>query len=478
MRFYIAPSLTWRPSDRTTVTLFGDILNNDSGAVPFYLATPNGAPTNTLLADPGFTRYTTNQASFSYKLEHHFNETWTVRQNFRFQRQDGRFFDMNPIGFNTPSDPFLMDRSAFSTRERLDQTVLDTHVQAKLSTGPVHHTLLGGIDWNRTDASLNYFASTSLTPSINVLNPVYFQPIASPDFLAVDGRQRIDNIGFYIQDQIKYQNWILTLSGRHDRASNVTDVTTLGSPDHFRNTDTAYTGRAGLTYLFSNGIAPYFSYSQSFLPQPGIDRNNDGKPFDPTRASQYEVGVKYQPPGTRSLFTAALFDLTKTNVLIPDLRAQGILTQTGEIRSRGAEVEARTEVFRGLNFIGAFTYNDVKVTESFDGFAGKMPIRVPNLTTSGWLDYNFSALNIDWLKGFSIGGGARYVGRVFNDDANTSITPSFTLFDAVLRYDHGPWRFIINANNIFNEKYFSASSGGNFFRGTERMVIGTLKLHF
>ena len=477
-RFYIAPSLTWRPSDRTTVTLFGDILNNDSGAVPFYLATPNGAPTNTLLADPGFTRYTTNQASFSYKLEHHFNETWTVRQNFRFQRQDGRFNDMNPAGFNTPSDPFLMDRSAFSTRERLDQTVLDTHVQAKLSTGPVQHTLLGGIDWNRTDASLNYFASTSLTPSINVLNPVYFQPIASPDFLAVDGRQKIDNIGFYIQDQIKYQNWILTLSGRHDRASNVTDVTTLGSPDHFRNTDTAYTGRAGVTYLFSNGIAPYFSYSQSFLPQPGIDRNNDGKPFDPTRASQYEVGVKYQPPGTRSLFTAALFDLTKTNVLIPDLRAQGILTQTGEIRSRGAEVEARTEVFRGLNFIGAFTYNDVKVTESFDGFAGKMPIRVPNLTTSGWLDYNFSALNIDWLKGFSIGGGARYVGRVFNDDANTSITPSFTLFDAVLRYDHGPWRFIINANNIFNEKYFSASSGGNFFRGTERMVIGTLKLHF
>jgi iron complex outermembrane recepter protein len=87
-------------------------------------------------------------------------------------------------------------------------------------------------------------------------------------------------------------------------------------------------------------------------------------------------------------------------------------------------------------------------------------------------------LNISWLKGFGIGGGARYVGRVYNNEENTSSTPSFTLFDAVLRYDHGPWRFIINANNIFNEKYFSASSGGNFFRGTERMVIGTLKLRF
>ncbi len=481
-RFYIAPSLTWRPSDRTSITLFGDILNNRSGAAAFYAAAPDGSPTNTLISDPAFTRYSTNQASFSYKLEHHFNETWTARQNFRFQRQDGNFRDINPAGFAvdpiTGNPTSILDRSAFATKERLDQTTLDTHLQARFDTGPVKHTTLVGIDWNRTNASLNYFASTSLTPSINVLNPVYFQPIATPDFLAVDGRQKIDNVGFYVQDQVKYQNWILTLSGRHDRASNVTDVTTLGSPDHFRNTDSAYTGRAGLTYLFSNGIAPYVSYSQSFLPQPGIDRNSGGRPFDPTRASQYEVGVKFQPVGSRSLFTVALFELTKTNVLTPDLRAGGILTQTGEIRSRGAELEARTEIFRGLNVIGAFTYNDVKVTKSEDGFDGNMPIRVPNTTTSGWLDYNFSALNISWLKGFGIGGGVRYVGRVFNDDANTSTTPSFTLFDAVVRYDHGPWRFFVNANNIFNEKYFSASSGGNFFRGTERVVIGTLKLNF
>lgn len=482
-RFYIAPSLTWRPSDRTSITLFGDILNNRSGAAAFYSVAPDGiTPTNTLISDPAFTRYSTNQASFSYKIEHHFNETWTARQNFRFQRQDGNFRDINPAGFAvdpiTGNPTSILDRSAFATKERLDQTTLDTHLQARFDTGLVKHTTLVGIDWNRTNASLNYFASTSLTPSINVFNPVYFQPIATPDFLAVDGRQKIDNVGFYVQDQVKYQNWILTLSGRHDRASNVTDVTTLGSPDHFRNTDSAYTGRAGLTYLFSNGIAPYVSYSQSFLPQPGIDRNSDGKPFDPTRASQYEVGVKFQPVGSRSLFTAALFELTKTNVLTPDLRAGGILTQTGEIRSRGAELEARTEIVRGLNFIGAFTYNDVKVTKSEDGFDGNMPIRVPNTTTSGWLDYNFSALNISWLKGFGIGGGVRYVGRVFNDNENTSTTRSFTLFDAVVRYDHGPWRFFVNANNIFNEKYFSASSGGNFFRGTERVVIGTLKLNF
>jgi iron complex outermembrane receptor protein len=197
------------------------------------------------------------------------------------------------------------------------------------------------------------------------------------------------------------------------------------------------------------------------------------------------VGVKYQPPGTRSLFTAALFDLTKTNVLTPDLRVGGLLTETGEVRARGAELEARAEIFRGLNAIGAFSYVDVKVTESPDGFEGKMPMRVPNLTTSGWLDYNLGTLNVDWLRGFFIGGGVRYVGRVFNDQANTSATPSFTLFDAVLRYDHGPWQFLMNANNIFDEQYYTANNvtpssntGGSFYLGSRRTVVGTLKLRF
>ena len=483
-RFYISPSLTWRPTDRTSITLFGGILNNRSEASAFYQSTPDGRPTTTLLGDPNFTRYSTDQASFSYKLEHHFNETFTARQNFRFMRLDGRYRDINP-GFNPDTgtrfaaDGRTLSRDAFGTRERVDQTVLDTHVEARAHTGPFRHTALVGIDWNRVESTLKYFASTTPTPSIDIFNPVYNQPMPTPDFLAIDGVQKIDQVGFYLQDQIKLDQWVLTLSGRHDRVSNVNDINAF-SPPRFANRDSAYTGRAGLNYLFSNGITPYASYSQSFLPQSGIDFG-DGRAFEPTRASQYEVGIKYQPPGTRNLISAALFELTKTNVLTPDLRIGGLLTETGKVRSRGAELEARTEVFRGLNLIGAFSYVDVKVIESPDGFEGKMPIRVPNLTTSGWLDYNLGTLNVDALKGFFIGGGVRYVGKVFDDQANTSTTPSFTLFDAVLRYDHGPWQFLINANNIFDEKYFTAGpgpGGGSFFLGSRRTVVGTLKLRF
>lgn len=474
-RFYIAPSVTWRPTVDTTVTLMGEILNNRAEASPFYLNAPDGSRTNVVQTDSKFVKYATNQSSFSYQLEHHFNEIFTVRQNFRYMQQDGDFNDMFRADFSTEL-PTLMQRTAISTKERLTQTVLDSHVQAKINTGPLQHTILAGVDWNVTNASLRFFSGDA--PGIDVFNPRYGIPIPKPSLLDSNAKQRIDQLGGYIQDQIRYgENWILTLSGRYDRihtrdTDRLTDSRTL-------NKDDAFTGRAGLTYLFSNGIAPYASYSQSFLPIPGFDSSD--KAFKPTRGEQFEVGVKYQPLNGRSLYSVAFFDLTKTNVPTPDPNdPQFRSRQTGEVGSRGVEVEARAELLPGLNMIGTFTYHGVTVTKSTDIDDGKMPIQVPNVMASGWLDYSFGNLGVpDWMKGFGIGGGVRYVGRIFNDLENTSTTASYTLFDAMLRYDYGPWIFIMNASNIFNNNYLSYNDPGwRAYPGLERTVLGTLKFRF
>ncbi|WP_159314406.1 TonB-dependent receptor domain-containing protein, partial [Klebsiella pneumoniae] len=70
---------------------------------------------------------------------------------------------------------------------------------------------------------------------------------------------------------------------------------------HAQVRDNAFSGRAGLTYVADNGVAPYISYSESFLSSSGVD--GDGNPFKPSRGKQVEVGVKYQPAGSRSLYT-------------------------------------------------------------------------------------------------------------------------------------------------------------------------------
>ena len=46
-------------------------------------------------------------------------------------------------------------------------------------------------------------------------------------------------------------------------------------------------------YLAPNGLAPYASYSTSFLPITTVDPKTN-RPFKPETGRQYEVGLRYQ----------------------------------------------------------------------------------------------------------------------------------------------------------------------------------------
>src|SRR5690606_20189292 len=123
--------------------------------------------------------------------------------------------------------------------------------------------------------------------------------------------------------------------------------------------------------LADNGLAPYFSYSEGFTPNAGTDYA--GKPFDPTKAKQYEVGVKFQPKGSDSSVSAAVFEITQRDVLTPDTDPTHVnsYVQTGEVRSRGIELEAVGAVTRELNLVATYTYQDVKNTKANDESDGK-----------------------------------------------------------------------------------------------------------
>ena len=212
-----------------------------------------------------------------------------------------------------------------ATQERLDQLLLDTQLHAIVETGAAAHNLLVGVDVSRVDADLKLYAGAA--PSLDLLNPVYRQPIGEPSALLIDGTQENRQTGIYVQDKVNFTDrWILTLGSRYDwvesETVDVTAQTTIGQRDE------AFTGRAGLSYQFANGFTPYLSYTQSFLPQGG--RDFYGNPFEPSKGKQYEVGVKYQPADGRGLFTAAVFDLTKTNILTPDLENEFFSYTSGE----------------------------------------------------------------------------------------------------------------------------------------------------
>ncbi len=129
------------------------------------------------------------------------------------------------------------------------------------------------------------------------------------------------------------------------------------------------------------------NYSTSFVPTSGTDQF--GRLFKPTTGEGGEVGVKFRPLGSNLLLTAAIFETTQQNVLTADPTNVIFSVQTGEVRVRGIELEARGNITRELEVIGAFSKLDPKVTKSNDGFVGNYLVNTSLDQAALWTKYTW-----------------------------------------------------------------------------------------
>ncbi|WP_343123902.1 TonB-dependent receptor [Stenotrophomonas sp. BIIR7] len=274
-----------------------------------------------------------------------------------------------------------------------------------------------------------------------------------------------------MQDQIRIDRWLLTLAGRQDWVGTDTDQR-IGTPSSAHQSDDQFSGKVGVNYLFDNGLSPYVSWSQSFQTTIGTDFS--GKAFSPTTGEQYEAGIKYQPAGGKLLLTAAVYQIDQDNTLTVDPEHTLFSIQQGQTRVRGGELEGRWNIGQGLSIYGAYTHLDAKVRQSTDDASvGKRVALVPKQSASLGADYTFTQ---GVLSGFGFGGGVRYNGGIYGDIYNQWYTPSFTLFDAAVHYDRGPWRVQVNASNLTAKEYVSACNSSTWcYYGYSRTVTASVR---
>lgn len=507
-RFFISPALTWRPTANTNVTFLANYTYDPNSWYTTFLpargtllTNPVGQiPTNFNVGDPGYERFIRKQGSLGYQFEHRFNDVITVRQNLRFMDLNTDFQGISPSGYlnNNPATATLTRQRSKSV-ENVDTLAVDNQLQARFFTGALSHTMLSGVDYQYADGRRSLGSSAAGTPNINYLNPVYYQPMTVPAF-QTDAGQINRQTGVYAQDQIKIGDLVLLGSVRHDQAGFDFSQTTLANNSKLNvaQTDQATTYRAGALYHFANGIAPYFSYSTSFEPVTGSVLDFYKNPFKPTTGEQFEGGVKFESLNKRAMITVAAYDLRQQNVQTPDpdpthvgCSAAGVRCsiQTGEVHTRGVEVEARANLDFGLDIIGAYTYQDMEVTKTNTAAElGKRPVQVPDQIASLWGLYHFKYVSPGTsLGGLSLGGGVRYVGSSFGDAINTLVVPDVTLFDAAVHYDFDHLaremrglRLSLNVSNLFDKIYVASCGAGTQFDsgcyyGLRRSVLATLR---
>ena len=482
-RLSISPAVTWRPDSDTSITVLLNYqydphvgLYNFVPAAGSVLANPNGnIPRNFFAGDPNFNQYSRDQFSVGYLAERRLSSAFTVRQNFRYMTATGQLSQVLPAFLN--ADGRTLDRFNASTTEHLTTFSVDTQLESGFSTGPLQHRLLTGIDlrWNNFAQQLGLGFNV---PSIDIYAPAYGVAVGPTDL--VSSIQQYENqVGLYLQDQIRIAGLSLMLGLRQDWANATTTDQVLSTTT--TQADSRLSWRAGLVYTFDNGIAPYLSYSTSFQPTIGVGVG--GTPFKPTTAEQFEAGVKFQPAGSKSFVMASVYQITQQNMLTTDPSNILFQTQTGAIRSRGFELSGLLAPVDGLNVVGAFSYSSPVITQSNNGDIGNMPAFVPNVTTSLWADYTIQTGS---LRGFRFGGGFRNIGFTYSDTTNTLKIPAYTLVDALVSYDLGGLSpkldgvvAAVNATNVFDTRYVSeCSNATNCLYGQGASVLATLRKVF
>ncbi|GAB2782244.1 ferrioxamine receptor FoxA [Halomonas shantousis] len=477
-RYAIAPSITWDVTDATSVTFLAYLQHEPEGGyhsgLPYEGTIESRAGrhiSNTFFeGEEDYEKFERTQRMVGYDLEHRFSDSWTGRQKLRYLDADVEMNQVYAYGWATDTELY---RYYSGGDESLQAWTLDNQLEAHLRSGFIEHTVLLGADYQERENDVAW--PSGAFPTLDAFDPQYgAEPTAL--YPATRERRELKQTGIYLQDQLALGNWRLSLGARHDWVD--IENTDRDSGNASELDDTQFSGRAGLLYLFDNGVAPYVSYSTSFAPNATTDQHGDL--LAPTEGKQIETGLKYQPLGTRDQYTVSLFHITQENVSTKDPN-ESFYRAVGEIESQGIELEAHTQLTDNLRLQAGYSYTDVTYQETEDDTEGNTANQVPRHQLSLWGDY---AVTRGALAGLGAGLGVRYYADIYADEENTEKVPDYTLVDAMLRYDLGQLGLQgvsarLNVTNLLDKEYVASCYDLNYcYFGEERSVRATLSYRF
>ncbi|MCT8002702.1 TonB-dependent siderophore receptor [Sphingomonas sanguinis] len=473
-RVMVAPSVTWRPSLQTDVTLLGLYQKDQTGSTANFLpiiGTLRDNPGNPRLprylfiGKPGYDRYDGRLLQGSGIITHRFTNDLKLSLKARYIDSDLDYFTHYPDSYSNPTDPYISGSAgrriglyAGSSVARLNVFSTDNNVQWRFQTGAaVEHTLLAGVDysWNRVRKSDNY------DYQVIDLYDIDYASIVEPPLLKPFTRDTQKQLGLYVQDQIRLWDRVsVVLGARRDRVRTASLNTTTGVTS--RATDTATTFRAGIIGEVGAGLSPFFSYTESFQPVAG--QTTAGTPFRPQTGRQFETGVKWQPDRA-TLVTVTGFDIKERNRPVPDPTNPLGQIQAGELTTQGFELEATRTLPGNYDLSLAYGFNDV------DGDTGGIGY-LSRHTASAW---GTKTIEGDWAT-LRLGAGVRYLGQqVSGNSAWTIVTPARTMVDALVELERDRWRIRVNATNLLdNRAYASCLARGDCFVSAPRNVMLSL----
>ncbi|PYE88064.1 TonB-dependent siderophore receptor [Phyllobacterium leguminum] len=458
---FIMGGLTWRPDDATNVTIVFDHLNRDG--VPGSGGHPVGSDfdRDRFFGEPDFNYRGADRNTVSVMLDHDFGNGLSFSSNARYSDTKSDF-GYAYISATPTNGSTIAKRDFFGNETEAENFIIDTRLQYDASFENIDSRTLVGVEYN--DFSSDNDTYWGPAPGIDWTNPVYTGAPASLPLIA-STRSDQKTKALYVQQDLTFADKLIASVGLRNDWMDIEQTNKLASVTT-EDDLSEFTSRFGLTYRWTDQLATYASYAESVAP-PTIGR-------EPERGEQFEIGVKYQPAGFPGMFTAAVYDLTKTNVQVTD-PITSLPSTIGEVRVRGIDLEAKAELTNNISLTAAYSYLDSQIVEDGTGKNdGNRMQFVPEHIASLWGTYKLEGSGRRGDMTFGVGG--RYSGAYYFDDANTQSTGSSFAVDAAFTYKiEKNTALEVNVSNLFDEKHVAYGGFGADFYNPGRAVYATVR---
>ncbi|MCL1472552.1 TonB-dependent siderophore receptor [Argonema antarcticum] len=484
-KFFIAPVVSWKVSDRTDVSLRLEYAHSEQPADNGLIAFGNRVidiPYDRITNEPNdFVRQ--EYLNIGYNVEHRFSDNWKLRNAFRYIRTDLE----TELALIFSADSFN-EQTGIITRNLARQEIptenysLQTNVVGEFATGSIGHTLLFGVDLNRSELGVK--SAVDFTgQDLDIFNPVYeaFTRIDLKNETPFQDRiTETNRLGIYVQDQVALLDNLKVLVGlRYDVVDqNLTDFPNAFSEEGSetsQNND-AFSPRVGIVYQPIKEVSLYASYSRAFTPNSATTTNGDF--IEPESSQGYEVGVKAELVRGRLSTTLSYFDITKQNVATADPNDPFSSVATGEQKSRGVELDVVGEILPGWNIIASYAYIDAEVSQDNTIPVGNQLAGIPRNSASLWTTYTIQKGD---LQGLGFGFGFNYAQSRVGDLENTFDLPSHFVTNAGIFYRRDNWQVAFNVKNLFNVDYIDGIPNtrvAGISPGEPLTVIGSVSIRF
>lgn len=468
---FVAPSLTYKASDKLTFNLDGEFMQGRFNN--FYRLFPDasnatGAHTPAELnidwnrhftGDDIYTNITIG--NFYAQADYQISDHWKSQTNFSYANSsgDGMAGYMSMLAGNQQ----LMVITQSQDYSKNAMSDIQQNFTGDFKIGNLRNRLVFGLDYYHNEARSS--AGSLVGPTLNAANPGAAYGNLTHDALiagyadvkmtrTISGQ---NTYSAYLQDVVNITDQLIALAGvRVDRFENQGTTNTVTATTAGKYDQTAFAPKFGLVYqIIRDKVSLFGNYMNGFqnvapVTQPDGSVNS----FKPQQAYQLEGGVKLNLFEGKLSSTMSYYDIQVKNTVRTDPDRPGYSIQNGMQKSKGFEADVNYNPVAGLNLIAGYAYNYSKYLRSSASVDGlRPPSAGPQDMVNGWLSYRLTRGN---LKGLGFGFGGNYAGKNYVALTTTSsfVLPAYTTLNASVFYDQPRYRIGLKCNDINNEHYY------------------------